>query len=167
MAQAAIPLAIASTALSAGSSIMAGRSQAAALKTEAALNERQAKDVDLQAMQASERRREELNATVAAFVANRAARGLSLDSPTGVAIERVLRRQSVRGEGVERLGYLNQGYAMRAGAAAKRKAATNANRMGYINAAGTIMSGAGDVAGASGGGSRRAPSGQMAGGGVY
>lgn len=140
--------AVGSTALKAGSSVMAGRAQAQAYGAEAAMATRQAKDVDLQSLQSSERRREDLRAALSAITAQRAARGLSLDTPTAVAIEREIRRQSVRDEGVERLGFLNQSSALRMSAAAKRRAATNANRMGWMEAAGTIMQGAGDISAA-------------------
>ncbi|MFC5373968.1 hypothetical protein ACFPIF_15500 [Brevundimonas faecalis] len=142
----------ASAGLSAVSSIMGGRAQARALKTEGVMLEAQAKGVDLQAKQASERRREDLRASMAAYIAQRSARGLSLDSPSAVAIERELTRQSVRDEGVERLGYINQAGALRMSAAAKRRAGSNANFMGYWNAAGTLMDAAGDAMAAGGGG---------------
>lgn len=125
--------------LSAGAQIMGGRAQSKALKTEGVMLEAQAKGVDLQALQTSERRREELRATMAAFTASRAARGVSLDSPTGMAIEKELRRQSVRDENVDRVGFTNQAGALRMSAAAKRRGGSYANIMGYVNAAGTLV----------------------------
>lgn len=127
-------------------SIMSGRAKAKELGYEAALYDRQAKDVDLQATQASERRREDLKATMSALAASRAARGLSLDTPSAMAIERELRRQSVRDEGAESLGFKNQSYALRTSAMMRRKGASNANLTGYLNAAGSIMDAAGDIA---------------------
>lgn len=143
---------IAATALSAGSSLMAGRSTAAAYVAEAAQAEEQAKGTDLQAVQSSERRREDRRAAIASLEAQRAARGLSLDSPSGVAIEREIRRQSVRDEGVERLGFMNQASALRRQAAVKRKGAKNAMTMAYLNAGSTLVQGAGDIAAAFSGG---------------
>lgn len=131
--------------LSAATSIMGGRAQSKALKTEGVMLEAQAKGVDIQSKQASERRREDLRAYLAGFEANRAARGLSLDSPSGIAIEKELRRQSVRDEGVERLGYMNQAGAIRMSAAAKRRAGSNANFAGYWKAAGTLMDAGADA----------------------
>jgi len=131
--------------------IMGGRAQAKALKTEAVMLDGQAKSTDIQAMQASERRREDFRATLAAITAGRAARGLSLDSPTAIAIDREIRRQAQRDEGVERLGYRNQAAALRASAAAKRKGGSNANFMGYFNAAGSLMDGAANAANAKAG----------------
>lgn len=136
---------IAATALSAGSSLMAGRSTAAGYVAEAAQAESQAKGTDLQAVQSSERRREDLRAALAAITAQRAARGLSLDSPSAVAVEREIRRQSVRDEGVERLGFMNQASALRRQAAVKRKGAKNAMTMGLIQAAGTLVTSGADI----------------------
>lgn len=131
--------------LSAFSSIMSGRAQSRGLANEAVQYESQAKGVDLQAVQSSERRREDLRASFAAITAQRASRGLSLDSPSAVAIENEIRRQGVRDEGVEKLGYTNQAAGLRASAKAKRRGASSANTAGYLNAAGTIMSAAGDI----------------------
>lgn len=136
--------------LSAFTQIMGGRAQSRALKTEGVMLEAQAKGVDLQAMQTSERRREELRATMAAFTASRAARGLSLDSPSAVAIESELRRQSVRDENVDRVGFTNQAGALRMSAAAKRRAGSYANVMGYVSAAGTLIDGASNAMAAGG-----------------
>jgi len=137
--------------LSAFTQIMGGRAQSKALKTEAVMLEAQAKGVDLQALQTSERRREELRATMAAFIASRAARGVSLDSPSGMAIEKELRRQSVRDENVDRVGFTNQAGALRMSAAAKRRGGSYANIMGYVSAGGTLIDGASNAMAAGGG----------------
>jgi hypothetical protein len=138
--------------ISAFSSIMSGRAQSRALSNEAVQYDAQARGVDLQAMQSSERRREDLRASFAAITAQRAAKGLSLDTPSAVAIENEIRRQAVRDEGVEKLGYLNQSSSLRASARARRRGASAANMGGYLNAAGTLMSAAGDLGSAMGGG---------------
>lgn len=127
-----------------------GRAQAKQLGMESLMLQRQAKDVDLQALQASARRREELRAGVAAWTANRAAKGLSLDSPSGMAIERELRRQSVVDEGGENLGFRNQAYALRTSATMRRRAASNANRAGWLAAGGTLIDGAANAMSAGG-----------------
>lgn len=142
MAQAAP---IAATVLSAGSSLMAGRETARGYVAEAAQAESQAKGTDLQALQSSERRREDRRAAIAAIEAQRASRGLSLDSPSAVAVEKEIRRQSVRDEGVERLGFMNQASALRRQAAVKRKGAKNAITMSYLNAASTLVSNGADI----------------------
>ncbi len=128
--------------------IMSGRAQAKQLKTEAVQLEGQAKSTDIQALQSSERRREDLMASVAAITANRAARGLSLDTPSGIAVDKEIRRQARRDEGVERLGYMNQAAALRASAAAKRRGGSQVNIMGYMNAGGTLIDAAANAAAA-------------------
>ncbi|WP_292229315.1 hypothetical protein [Brevundimonas sp.] len=140
--------------LSAATQIMSGRAQAKALKTEGVMLEAQAKGVDLQALQSSERRREELNANMAAFMASRAARGLSLDSPSGIAIEKELARQAVRDENVERVGFTNQSGALRMSAKAKRRAGSTANIMGYVGAGTTLADGVSNAVSAGLGGSK-------------
>lgn len=137
---------------SAATSVMAGRAQSKQLGMEALMYERQAKDTDLQATQSSARRREELVASLAAVTASRAARGLSLDTPSARAVEKELRRQSVRDEGAEGLGFKNQSYALRTTAAMRRRGASNANLSGWLNAAGSIIDAAGNVMSMGGGG---------------
>jgi hypothetical protein len=148
----AAALPVAAAALSAGSTLMAGRETARGFVNEAAQSESQAKGTDLQAIQSSERRREDLRAALSAITAQRAARGLSLDTPTAVAIEREINRQSVRDEGVERLGFMNQSSALRRQAAVKRRNAKGAITASYLSAAGSLMSAAGDIGAAFGGG---------------
>ena len=125
--------------------IMSGRATAKALKSEAVQYDAQAKSTDLQSVQSSERRREDLMAAFAAIGVSRASRNLSLDSPTGIAIDKEIRRQAQRDEGIERLGYRSQASALRATAAAKRRGGSQANAMGYFNAAGTLIDAAGDA----------------------
>jgi len=141
----------------AGTQVMAGRAQAKQYGMESLMLKRQAQDVDLQAVQMGERRREELRAGMAAYIASRAGKGLSLDSPSGIAIERELRRQAVRDEGVDRVGFGNQAYALRTSATMRRRAASNANLSGWISAGGSIIDGAANAvsAGATGGGGGR------------
>lgn len=134
--------------LSATTSVMSGRAQSKQLGMEAASYEKQAKDVDLQALQASGRRREELRAGIAAYTASRAARGLSLDTPSAMAIQKELRRQSVADEGAEGLGMKNQAYALRTTAAMRRRGASNANASGWIAAGGSLIDAAGNIASA-------------------
>lgn len=116
--------------------VAGGKAQAAQYKAEAALAERQAQDVDLQALQTSEQTRENLRSSLAAVEARRAAAGLSLDSPSGMAIESEMRRQAVRSEQAGNVGFNNQKYSLRMGAAAKRTSASNALTLGWVN--GTI-----------------------------
>ncbi len=139
--------------LKAGTQVMAGRAQAKQFGMESLMLKRQAQDVDLQAVQMGERRREELRAGMAAYIASRAAKGLSLDSPSGIAVERELQRQARRDEGVDRVGFGNQAYALRTSATMRRRAASNANTAGWVAAGGSIIDGAANAmsAGAKGG----------------
>lgn len=141
MAQAAP---IVSTAFKVGSSLMEGRSRAGQYVTEAAQAERQAKDIDLQALQSSELSRERLRANLSGLQAQFSQQGRSLDSPTAVAIEKEIGRQSVRDEGVERLGFINQASAYRTSATARRRAARGALLSSYMQAGSSIMSGYSD-----------------------
>jgi len=141
-----------------------GRAQAKQLGMESLMLQRQAGDVDLQSVQASARRREELRAGIAAWTANRSAKGLSLDSPSGMAIERELRRQSVVDEGAENLGFRNQAYALRTSATMRRRAASNANLSGWLQAGGTLVDGASNAMSAGMGGKTGAGSGSKSGG---
>lgn len=130
------------------SDVFQGNAQSSQYKTEAALAERQAQDVDLQAAQSSEVRRGTLRAAMAAIEARRAASGLSLDSPTAQAIQREFTRMSVRDEGAEKVGFNNQRYSLTTQAAMKRKAAKTAQTMGWFNAAADTGKMALEVAGA-------------------
>lgn len=125
--------------------IMSGRAKAKQLGMEALMYRRQADDVDLQSVQASERRREDFRASLASVTANRAARSLSLDTPSAIAVEKELRRQAVRDEGVEKVGFNNQAYALRTSATMRRRAASNANAAGWIGAGGTLIDAAANV----------------------
>lgn len=148
--------AVAGPLLSAGSSIMSGRAQARGYANEAAQAEIQAKGVDLQTLQTSERRREDFRASVASIEANRIARGLSLDSPSAIAAEKELRRQAVRDEGAEALGFRNQSDALRRSARAKRRGASNSIMASYMQAGSTLWDGAQGMASAGFGGSSSA-----------
>jgi hypothetical protein len=137
---------VGSAGLSVISSVMSGRATARAMANEAGQYDTQAKAVDLQALQTSERQRENLRAAVAGIEANRAARGLSLDSPSGIAIEKEIRRQAVRDEGVDALGFINQSSSLRAAARAKRRGASSAIMASYLEAGSTAFGAAQSIA---------------------
>lgn len=121
--------------------IMGGRAQSKQLGMEALMYEKQAKDVDLQALQASGRAREDLRASLAAMTARISSGNRSLDGQSAIAIEKELRRQSVRDEGAENLGFKNQSYALRTTAAMRRRGASNANLSGWLAAGGSLIDG--------------------------
>lgn len=125
--------------MEATANVLSGNAKAKEYRFAATQAEQQARDVDLQALQASEQRREALNGAIATVDATRSAAGLSLDSPTAMAIEREIRRQSVRGEQINRLGSLNQSSALRLQARSYRGAAKTARLVGYLNAGTSIQ----------------------------
>lgn len=104
------------------------------LNAEARLAERQAQDIDLQALQSSGQRRAALNDSLSTIQTMRAGSGLDLDSPTAIAIERQVRKDATTNEQIEQVGFNNQKFAARYGAQIKRAGAKNAMTAGYINA---------------------------------
>lgn len=133
--------------MDAAGSIFGGYSQAAQYTSQAALAAQQSKDVDLQSTQASEQRREQLNSSLSNIQANRAQGNLSPDSPTAMAIEGAVKAGSQRTEGIQRLGYLNQGQSLDWQAAADRRASSNAITGGYINGFAKVSQDAAKAAG--------------------
>ncbi len=119
--------------MDAAGSIFGGYSSAAQYTSQAALATQQAKDVNLQATQTSEQRREQLRSSLSNLNANRAEGGMSLDSPTAVAIQSAVTATGNRTEAIGRLGSLNQQQALQWQAAAARRASSNAITGGYIN----------------------------------
>lgn len=114
--------------------IGAASAQKKQLNAEARLAERQAQDIDLQALQVSGQRRQALNDSLSTIQALRASSGLDLDSPTAVAIERQVQKDARINENIEQVGFNNQKFAARYGAQIKRAGAKNAMTLGYFNA---------------------------------
>jgi len=133
-------------------SLYGGKAAKAQAQSEALLAERQARDVDLQAMQASEARRAELRQNMSTIEARRAAAGVGLDSPSALAISRALRKQTSRAESIDRVGFGNQRTALLTTAAMKRAYGKTAAVLGYVNAAGHLAGAAEKAASAKGGG---------------
>lgn len=150
------------TIASAGSKIMGGMAERDALKKEASLMERQARDVDLQAMQRSTARREALRAAMSSIEARRAASGLSLDSPSAFAIEREMNRQTFRDISIDDASAANQKHALRESAKAKRKGASMAMVQGTLGAVSSLAS----YGGGFGGGGASTGSGSLGRGGM-
>lgn len=124
---------------------MAGRSSYSQQMTQSMMAKSQAKDTDLQALQLSERRREELNAGMAAYNASRAARGLSLDTPSAMAVEREIRRQSVRDENVEKYGLTARSSALRLQSRLLKKSAKMSLIQGYVAGGEKLAEGVADA----------------------
>lgn len=129
-------------------SFMRGQSEKNALRSEAFIAERQAKDVKLQRTQESAMRQEQLRSVLSTIEARRAASGVGSDSPTALAIERAIVRQSHRDQSISRAGAANQIYALMVQAQAKRKAAKQAGQIGMWQAFNDVASTAAKAMGA-------------------
>jgi len=137
--------------LEAAGAIMGGQARRQEAKAQAQQAEQQARDVDLAAKQTSEERRAALRASLSTIEATRSAAGLSLDSPTAMAIEREVKRQSVRGEQVGSLGSKQQSKALMLQGEALRRAGKNAALLGAVQA-GVVASATAAKAASGGGG---------------
>lgn len=127
--------------------IFSGNAQAQQYTDQAAQAAQQSKDVNIQSVEASGQRREALNASLSNIAASRAQGNLSADSPTGVAISSAVQAAGVRGQNIQRLGYLNQEQSLNNQASAYRRASSNAITGGYIDAYGKLEGDAMKVAG--------------------
>lgn len=119
--------------------IGAGKATKAQAYSEAALAERQAQDVDLQALQTSEARRAELRSAMSTIEARRAAANVGMDTPSGDAIRREIQRQSARAESIDRVGYGNQKTALNTSAVLKRQYGKSALTVSKFTAASDFM----------------------------
>jgi hypothetical protein len=133
-------------------SIFGGKAAKAQAYSEADLAERQAQDVDLQALQTSEARRGELRSALATIEARRAESGLGLDSPSADAIRTEMQRQSARGESIDQVGFGNQRTSLLTSAKMKRAYGSAALTTGYLNAGAYLASGGQKIAKAVAGG---------------
>ncbi len=147
---------VASTAMSAASSIIAGREKA----TQAAFEqqqyqvqqtalEQQERQYRIAADEAEARRRDELISSIGTIQALRAGRGVGEGSPTGMAILNNLIATSEGDIGAERLGLLTRADQARIGATEAGYGATLAGRTsrtsllaGYLGAGEAVASGA-------------------------
>jgi hypothetical protein len=133
-------------------SVFSGKAAKAQAYSEAALAERQAKDVDLQALQTSEARATQLHSALATIEARRAESGAGLDSPSGDAIAAEMERQSARAQSIDTVGFDNQKVSLLTSAKMKRQYGSAALTTGYLNGAAYLAKGASDAAKAAAGG---------------
>ena len=156
MGQVAAPLMIASSLVSAGSSVMKGNARAKALRAEAGTAEYNAKIADLGVKQIGATRSMELETALAAIDTSRAERGLSLTSPTGMALADAVTREHLDAQRSEELDKRLEAQGYRASARASLKGAKQAKIQGYVGALGSFMEagmrGASMMGGARGGG---------------
>lgn len=127
--------------------ILTGNAQAQQYTDQAAIASRQAQDVSLQALQASGQRRDQLRSSLATIAADRVQGGGGLDSPSGIAINAAVTKNSNANEAIQNVGYQNQRQSLLWGAQDARSAASNAITAGWINSFSKVGS---DVAAAKG-----------------
>jgi hypothetical protein len=159
MAAAAIPLAIAGGAISAGGSIMAGREasraanfEAAQLKGQEAELDRQSQEYQIAGAQTEARRREELTSSLETIMAIRAGRGVGEVSPTAAAIYDSTLSDERRDVRTERYNYLSKAEQARLSArnanlsaGLARKKAKTSLLAGYVGAVGAAASSAANI----------------------
>ena len=109
--------------------------QAGQYKTQADQAIRSIKDVDLQAAQLSEARAQALSSAIGTIEARRAASGLSLDSPTAMAIERQIAQSSQRAGQVTNASASQERVGLFQKARGLRSAANQAQMLGQLQAA--------------------------------
>lgn len=139
MGAVAAPLMIASSVVSAGASIASGNAKASQLRSEAGASEYNAKIADLGVKQIGAARSQELEAALGAIQTSRAERGLSFTSPTAMAINDAVTRESLDARRAEELDKRLQAQGYRAQAQAQLKSASAAKMSGYIGALGSVM----------------------------
>jgi len=135
----AAPLMIASSVVSAGSSITAGNARSKSLRAEAGAAEYNAKIADLGVKQIGAQRSMELETALAAIDTARSERGLSLTSPTGMALTDAVTRESLDSQRAEELDKRLEAQGYRAQARAKLQEAGQARTQGYVGALGSLM----------------------------
>jgi hypothetical protein len=114
---------------------MSNIQQAGQYKTQADQAIRSIKDVDLQAAQLSEARAQALMSAIGTIEARRAASGLSLDSPTAMAIERQIAQSSQRSGQVTSASASQERVALYQKARGLRTAANQSQMLGQLQAA--------------------------------
>lgn len=114
--------------------VMQGNAQAQQYTNQAALATRQAKDVDLQALQVSGQRRDMLRSTLANIAADQVQKNVDPDSPSSIAIQNSVKNDAGRAELNQRIGFLNEKQSLLWGAQSAKQGVGNAITSGWINA---------------------------------
>jgi hypothetical protein len=141
MAAVAAPLAIAGTGLQIMGGLSAANAQAAGYRHSAAQAERRALAARTAADQTSAFMRDELTTTLGNIEAIRAAAGVTLDSPTGMAIYEREKKESDRQRNVKVGNLLSQAAMSDSDADFYRYAAGHAESMGILGAFGRGIGG--------------------------
>jgi hypothetical protein len=122
----------AKTSIDMGLQSMSSYNQAGQYKSQADAAIRSIKDVDMQAAQLSEARAQALSSALGTIEARRAASGLSLDSPTAMAIERQIAQSSQRAGQVTSASASQERVALYQRARGLRNAANQSETLGFI-----------------------------------
>jgi hypothetical protein len=122
----------AKTSIDMGLQSMSSFNQAGQYKSQADAAIRSIKDVDMQAAQLSEARAQALSSAIGTIEGRRAASGLSLDSPTAMAIERQIAQSSQRAGQVTNASASQERVALYQKARGLRTAANQSETLGFI-----------------------------------
>jgi hypothetical protein len=141
---------VASSALKAGGSIMSGFSRSSQMKQEAANARMRANQIRLQGKQDKAQRLTEFDSAIQTIAALRGARGVGFDSPSAIAVDRALARQSREGLLVSQLGFSTEYDNLQRSARALKRGARMAVIEGFMGAAGSAF----DIASMTGGGAK-------------
>jgi hypothetical protein len=134
MADPMTALAVTAAAAKAGSSIYGGYSRAREMREQAAEYERRARAVDLQAKQDSAARYSELDSAMQTVLALRGARNIGFDSPTAIAIDKGIQRQSIEGLLMSQLGFSQDADSARQSGRNMMRGARRSIIAGYMGA---------------------------------
>lgn len=132
-----ITLSIIGAGLKAGGSILGGFSRASQLRQEAANASARASQIRLQAQQDKAQRVSEFDAAIQTIAALRGARNVGFDSPSAIAVDRALARQSREGLLVSQLGFSTEYDNLQRSARALRRGSRLAVVEGFAGAAGS------------------------------
>lgn len=134
-----ITMAIVGGVLKAGGSIMGGFNRASEMRQEAANARSRANQVRLQGTQDKAQRLSELDTAIQTIAALRGARNVGFNSPSAIAIDRALNRQSTEGLLVSQLGFSTEYDNLQRSARAMNRGARMAILQGFVGAGGDAM----------------------------
>ncbi len=140
MAAFALPLLVASTAVSAVGSVMAGAQRSAAAQFESDQMKIQSEQAKTAAAEAEAQRRENLTSNIETIQAINAGRGIGANSPTSDAILTNYIQDAERDTVIERTNLLTKADLYRRGSIMAERKAKTSLIAGYMNAGSDILS---------------------------
>lgn len=132
--------------LQAGAMIAQGNAARAAGEFNRRQYEAEADRAKTAGLQTSAQLREEFSNTLATLRTMRSARGLDPDSPTGVALEQKLQKNSDRNRTIQEFNYISQAEKNRLAGANEAAQGRAAQRLGYLRAGSSLLKTAGNLA---------------------